>query len=354
MTGLPGRRTLLRFAQRIYDHWVAAAPSATWQLPENGWYDLRRAVEHWQCAQQRNWRSAAEHARSIVQLQIDCLIDHLATYRATQVPTNPHRLRVTLRDLYDDLLALHNEFPEVRFDAAQHQLAVQTAPIRLDGYDLGSFEIVLNLPQLGAQQPYRVVAVEPQPASGDSTTTHPHVRDEVLCEGNGHSSIRAALRHGRLLDFFMLVRQVLETYNSSNAFIKLDHWHGRTCPDCGGDVDDDNTTTCERCDTEICYDCSYGCHRCGRGCCRDCRSRCDDCDRDVCHGCLEACAICEEDFCSECLADGRCKNCPEPSKEECEYATNEMVPTTSDARTETDLEIQPAGLGKTALSTGPG
>ncbi|MBL8829744.1 MAG: hypothetical protein JNM18_22385 [Planctomycetaceae bacterium] len=349
MTDLPARRSLLRFAQRLYDHWSSAPLAAEWPFPDHDWLELRRTVKHWQLAKQRGWRLATEQARSYVQRQIDSLIAQLTSFRATQEPDLPQRRTVALRDLYDDLRALHAEFPVVRLDHAPQELAVQTEPIVLDDEYLGPFEIVLKLPQLSARQPYRVVALEPHPADHDFTTPHPHVRDEVLCEGEGHSSIRTALRQGRLLDFFILVRQVLRTYNRGSAFIALDEWHGRSCPDCSGGMDDDNSTLCERCETAICYDCSYSCSRCGRGCCSDCHSWCGDCDRAVCHGCLESCAECEGDFCSDCLTDGRCQKCTEPNDEEYEHANDKTIAATTDARAPTDVAIQPVCLGKVAL-----
>ncbi len=42
----------------------------------------------------------------------------------------------------------------------------------------------------------------------------------------------AALTEGRLLDFFMIVRQVLQTYSPDSPYVSLDDWYGRQCSDC--------------------------------------------------------------------------------------------------------------------------
>ena len=57
-----------------------------------------------------------------------------------------------------------------------------------------------------------MIALDPSPAASNSETTHPHVQTNQLCEGDGRSAIRHAMREGRLLDFFVLVRQILQTY----------------------------------------------------------------------------------------------------------------------------------------------
>jgi hypothetical protein len=66
--------------------------------------------------------------------------------------------------------------------------------------------------------------------------THPHVCNGQLCEGDGAAPIKAALGSGRLLDFFVLVGQILETYNDASAHVTLDNWEGRSCNDCGTNV----------------------------------------------------------------------------------------------------------------------
>jgi hypothetical protein len=82
---------------------------------------------------------------------------------------------------------------------------------------------------------------------GVQVGTHPHVREKLLCEGDGAASIRRALAEGRLLDFFTLVRQVLETYNPGSAYVELSRWNGVTCKDCGYIMPGDGYGTCDLC-----------------------------------------------------------------------------------------------------------
>lgn len=138
----------------------------------------------------------------------------------------------------------------------EHTVSAVTEEIVLEGVDLGRFEIALKWDKLGCSQPYAVIALDPNPAASSSDTTHPHVQDGSLCEGDGRMPIRQALRQGRLLDFFIMVRQVLETYNAASAYVSLDQWHGIDCHDCGRLVAGDDRYTCERCEVDVCGDCS--------------------------------------------------------------------------------------------------
>ena len=118
----------------------------------------------------------------------------------------PH---VSATDVYHDLLALKGEFEEVEIDLEENDLSVTTDDIDLDGVCLGPFQIRLEWQQIGqASQPYRVIALDPHPATKSDEITHPHVQDERLCEGDGRAAIADALAEGRLLDFFLLVSQV--------------------------------------------------------------------------------------------------------------------------------------------------
>jgi hypothetical protein len=101
------------------------------------------------------------------------------------------------REIYQDVLALGKEFPDMRIESKQQEAIVTTEPIELDGVSLGSFDIVLNLNSL-PDASYSIKACEPNPASSNLSVTHPHVQDEKLCEGDGRLAIRAALAEGRL------------------------------------------------------------------------------------------------------------------------------------------------------------
>src|SRR4029078_3338290 len=100
------------------------------------------------------------------------------------------------------------------------RLSVITEAILLDGVYLGPFEIQLNWSRAPDSDRicYRVMAEDPHPAESRDNVTHPHVMDELLCEGDGKHAIRLALSEGRLLDFFTLVAGLLRTHQPESPF----------------------------------------------------------------------------------------------------------------------------------------
>jgi hypothetical protein len=222
----------------------------------------------------------------------------------------------TQRDVFGDLLALDKEFDEVRIDLKRGMLSVVTEEIVLEGIALGRFEIVLDWNLLGGSLAYEVIALDPNPAASSSDTTHPHVQGNQLCEGDGRTPIRRALAEGRLFDFFLLVRQILQSYNPASAYISLEQWHGIECRDCGRLVDEDDRDCCDECGAETCCDCSIRCRSCEQRFCSECIPKCQGCDESFCISCLSPCAGCGVLFCEECLTDARCSSCRKTDEKE--------------------------------------
>ena len=270
-------RPMLRLALGIHEQLVAGRPPPEIALPHDAWDELCTIVNRLRLAQDRRWNVAA----SRLTVDVESIVRALSRRLLALLPTNecpPHnRAIASLGDVFADLRALHDEFSEVRIESKAHQLIVVTDEIHLEHFNLGRFEIVLNWRRLGEARAYDVVALDPAPAASDSSTTHPHVRDDSLCEGDGHAPIHNALRQGRLLDFFILVRQILETYNPDSAYIRLSSWNGATCHDCGSLAAEDETTLCDRCETDLCCDCSSCCTDCARSCCSGCYELCGGC-----------------------------------------------------------------------------
>ena len=63
--------------------------------------------------------------------------------------------------------------------------------------------------------------------------------------GPSHQARRLA--SGRLLDFFVLVRQILQTYNDGSAHVPLDDWEARSARIVTRGSRDEGSS-CERCD----------------------------------------------------------------------------------------------------------
>ena len=129
-----------------------------------------------------------------------------------------------------------------------------------------------------------MIAIDANPAGANDSVTHPHVQDEELCEGDGQQSIRKALEQGRLLDFFVIVANLLRTYNSGSPYISLSEWHGVECADCGYSVSADDRWICEKCETTLCEECNYNCFGCDRIYCNECVTRCENCEEYSCRG----------------------------------------------------------------------
>jgi len=191
------------------------------------------------------------------------------------------------RDIAADLAALEDEFEKVELNLQEKKLSVVTSDIELEDTYLGSFRIVLHWEEIGQGPCYDVIAEDPHPADANDDVTHPHVSGETLCEGEGSTAIRKAIAQGRLLDFFTLVKQILETYNPDSAYVSLSRWKGgQECYDCGGQTSADE---------------SWGCSRCGETVCDSCHSSCEACDETLCSGCSSSCQECRGVFCRGCL-----------------------------------------------------
>ena len=168
---------------------------------------IRKAREHgWSGA----CRRLVNELRDVVPLVQEQLL-HLHARLKAQETIKKVPLPI---DLYQDILVLDQDFEKVTWQPEIEELSVKTDPIVLKGIDLGPFEIRLEIGSLDRPQPYRVEALDSNPAAVNEDVTHPHIQDEVLCEGEGRTAIRAVLREGRLLDFFTVVSQVLHTYNN--------------------------------------------------------------------------------------------------------------------------------------------
>jgi hypothetical protein len=168
----------------------------------------------------RDWFAAAEHACKTINTQlgeIPFLVSNLQSLLDRRHREVPH-----LSGIAAELWALQQEFDDVEFHGEENALCVVTEPITLEDVYLGRFRIALylgSLCELYQRVPYFVLAIDPHPAATDDAVTHPHVSNDVLCEGDGTAAIRAALETGRLVDFFTMVRSILTTYNPDSPYV---------------------------------------------------------------------------------------------------------------------------------------
>ncbi len=281
-------RRQLRAAVQIHTHLASTGRlSPLPVLYDREWDELTNSIRRFELARDKGWQIAADSLLSDLDLSAASLGRRLDRFR-TELPRAPAPLQVLgPRDIAADLAALEEEFEEVDLNFQEKKLSVVTPDIELQDTYLGPFRIVLHWEEIGKGTCYCVVAEDPQPAEGYDHVKHPHVTDDRLCEGEGSTAIRKTSAQGRLLDFFTLVKQILETYNPNSAYVALSRWSGgRDCHDCGTSVSDED---------------SYGCSRCSESVCDSCRNSCEACDETLCSGCCTTCGECNGSFCRGCL-----------------------------------------------------
>ena len=276
-----------------------------------------------QCAY-RNWHGAATRLTSRMENKLRDLpyTVEQALHMISNVRTQPP----LLRHIFEELTQLQNEFGRIECNLQERTVSVFTDAIELDGIFLGDFEIRLEiekLAQLRDSSAFRIVALDPHPAATNDNVTHPHVSEEYLCAGDANTALVQALSTGRVCDAFLLVKSVLETYNPSSPYVRLDEWNGISCYDCGYVTDEENSFYCEACDQSFCDECFSYCRSCDTSLCRGCLSECSVCEEPVCESCMSACSECGESMCVSCLEDGICSSCKEESEADDEKETIE-------------------------------
>jgi hypothetical protein len=345
-------RMLMRLAVAIHKRLHPHPATETYiQLPTEGWVECQNLVRTLQRASQRGWQLAAARLRRDLSLTVERMRDELRTLDRQLQPPISSDHKTSTDDIYADLIALHDEFEEVAFDRRGRTLAVTTETIELEGVYLGPFEIRLDWGDLleGHPDNYRVIAVDANPAAANDSVTHPHVQDEAVCEGGGRQPVRKALEQGRLFDFFVIVANLLRTYNSGSPYVSLSDWHGVECADCGSNVCDDERWTCEKCETTVCDECYHNCSDCDGIYCNECVTRCEGCDKNHCRGCMKQGSRCDAELCQGCLDDNeRCSDCHErETEEESEELARDRY---DDGRANTHAPLQPDGVGQVAIS----
>lgn len=281
-------------------------------------------------AVEKSWLIGAESIRSRIERNLNDFSHHLQRFK--ELINTDETVMPNFIDIHAELVQTEQEFGELQFDLKEKTISVTTGDIVLNDISFGPFGIKLSICQLEklyTDIPYRIIALEPNPAGGNDSVTHPHVSDERLCEGDGHVAIRNAIEQGRFCDFFTLIKSILQTYNPDSPYVSLDDWQGRSCYDCGYTISDDESYYCERCDREYCGQCSTYCRVCDTTVCLGCSSECYGCKEPICKDCMHVCKECEEAFCENCINEkGLCENCEaerNKNEDECSEKTDAQV-----------------------------
>lgn len=359
MDPIENLRRTCRVAQSLERHLYSwhASRAAPQTLPVDRWHDLESLYRRAALAHQHHLQAAAQHCQrrlkeGVLQFSRD-MNDFVQQFRIRDHPTSCPSVRF----LYEELTSLFEEFLRVEFDLPRKIITVCTERIVLGDLDLGPFEISLKFAELTLPQAYLITAVEPYPSAADCHVPHPHVSGSTLCEGEGQVAIRQALFEGRIGDFFMLIRQILRTYNSSSAYQALEAWHGTSCTDCGDVVNEDDRCDCERCGSGLCGRCVLSCVRCDQSLCAGCSTTCEVCSDRTCERCLSPCVACGNCCCEECLTNSRCSDCFEAPEENDHAHENDSAAASTLAKSSpteaftssADTAFQPDGLGEATL-----
>ena len=311
-------RTALRVANLIRDQVAAQearrfATLASEDRSVNGsmtrYLNLCRSVAK---AHSRKWLAAARNLSAQATTALEYLHYEIESRRRQR--HDESQPISSLGDIVRDLQQIEDEFHGWEFDDETGTLSVETDSIELEGVYLGPFEIQLRLRDLSRSDllsTFDIIAKEPNGAGGRDTVTHPHVSEQRLCAGDAMVPIQGALQTGRICDFFILVRSVLQTYNPQSAYVRLEEWNGEPCHDCGYLMDDDSGFYCEFCEHNFCESCTSYCSQCETAACMGCMETCPECSERACPNCMKTCQECGHTCCEGCLTDGLCPSCHE-------------------------------------------
>ena len=283
----------------------------------------------YESAIQQNWQVAAKKVQTRTCRNIGDLNYEIQTLKS-HLDQNVGKLPL-VSDVLAELIQLEDEYGQLRYNWKEKTLSVITDAIVLDDVPLGSFEVRLfldRISRLGKDSPYRIIALEPNPAGSNDEVTHPHVSNELLCEGDGHLLIRKALEQSRLCDFFSMVIGILNTYNPDSPYVALSDWDGYSCYDCGYTMNRDDSYLCEQCENDFCSQCSSYCQICNTTICLGCAYSCPACQKPVCKNCITTCPECEEHLCTDCMAEKEiCNHCQQEREEENHEQKEQTKPT---------------------------
>lgn len=322
--------------------------------------ELSTAWRRCSTARRRGWHLAASRLEQEVWPHAQRLHRHAQELLALR--DRPRMEVPGIGELLAELRQLREEFDGgLQLDPRRRRLSVQTDRIVLKELDLGPFEVGLRFDRLSRLDGtcFDCVALEPNPAGSDASVTHPHVKDHALCTGEATAPIAAALRAGRLVDAFLLVRSVLQTYNPHSPYVHLNEWdgEGRSCPDCGDPADAEHLYYCEDCDRDVCDECTGSCEVCDGSCCRSCLERDRVADVDCCTACRHACGDCGRTVAAGHFDEGsqRCPQCLEKQRQD-PLPDNEEDQDHADRQGEPDPDgaAEPAGEPATATESAGG
>lgn len=197
--------------------------------------------------------------------------------------------------------------------------------------ELGQFKIQIFADDWGTKnlQHIKAIALQPHPALGRPSCTHPHVDQQTICFGSAKAAAELCLKQRQPLGLMRLVWRVLSTYNPVSPFYYLEQWDGVKCPHCGRNFP--RLDSCPNCREKTCPECLEYCVKCGKCLCITCNSqtRMIHCEHDyqgatcsnlVCQGHHTTCHYCGKNLCPKhaCSVNHQpcCQQCMEEQRAE--------------------------------------
>jgi len=319
------RRLWLRAAGKIREQYLSQAtglPTVN-SPPTDQWERVTRFSRLMEKARQHQYPAAFGHCFQQWQQSLSVLMHDLSAYQSEHTRINLRSPIPSLQEIDAELCSLSDEFEETRIDWSEQEIVVRTPTVILDQINLGEFEIRLCWSELDCPQPYRIISLA---ETGADDVHHPHVQGNTLCEGEGKFPISQALAAGRLGDFFLLVQQILQTYNPGSAYVPLDRWGNSSCADCGDSVSREDICSCSICEHDLCDDCRRSCTACDDPLCSSCADTCSECEETFCRSCLATCDSCGTSCCAQCLCDQSCSTCLEELTENEDASSENPTP----------------------------
>ena len=234
---------------------------------------------------------------------VNALDSYMSQYYGLDYTTSP-------ADIAEEIVQMCKEFSSVRVkfdsDRCPRCLYVTTDDITLETPDghkvhLGKFDVQLNVMLKDRNLTFK--AIKPnypiyqqrmyagQIANGSISqlNPHPHIRGVKLCEGDATAALTAAWKSGRFCDLFMMISAILNTYNPTSPYFRLEEWDRVKCQSCRGFYTADEMVGCSYCDGIMCPDCARNntCSICGKIICNQHTGRrkvvqCNKCGEQVC------------------------------------------------------------------------
>jgi len=185
--------------------------------------------------------------------------------------------------ILEELRGLNQEFDDLQVSIDRIQVTTKS-PVIFDSINFGKFRLSINFDYIDviaeAITPIYPVFQHPSLYScscdGYNLFPHPHIEDDSICLGNGENACDKALYDVRILDAFMIIQSVLNTYSPGTSYCFLEDYNTVICRTCWPDrVSFDNAFRC------------LGCHEivCGKHIAHICNAT--NCHKVLCESCSE-------------------------------------------------------------------